>query len=364
MDWFPIPDAAEILGIRRQVLHKAIVRTLASPEYLYRGHRLVVRKVRGTGGRSGECYEVLADSLPHSSLLALKPSYTHLEKPLRHDDKATWERNFWCEICRHIIVHPPHSRARGRAVAEAARRTYTGYDGKPVRYSAKSISDRARELKNKGVAGLAVKKRADAGKRKAIVTLQFDAAARAADINDAQLTLTAEKLRRYIRSLIAADMTFKKVAFLAQCKINDLAEALGIASGHNSFTVPDHLINKERRFRNVARYRRDRKAHNDAAPHITRTIAGLQPMDIINHLRQLPARLIAFAGYSVLGLSWIVSHWLVFFSVGGSCEADTGSLMLNLPGLACRSAMGALLIAFDLALAALAFGKLRSTRQV
>lgn len=77
----------------------------------------------------------------------------------------------------------------------------------------------------------------------------------------------------------------------------------------------------------------------------------------------IPARIVNMAGYSILGLSWIMAHWLILFSEGGSCGAETGSMLLNLPALACRGTMGAVLIGFDLILLAILSATLRPSRR-
>lgn len=79
-------------------------------------------------------------------------------------------------------------------------------------------------------------------------------------------------------------------------------------------------------------------------------------------MTRLPARLINTAGYAILGLSWLVTHWLVFFSVGGSCKAGAGGLLFSLPGLACRAGMGVVVIFFDLLLLLVLYATLRPGR--
>lgn len=82
------------------------------------------------------------------------------------------------------------------------------------------------------------------------------------------------------------------------------------------------------------------------------------------NLKPLPKRLVNTLGYTTLGLSWIIAHWLVFFSEGGSCEADTGNLLLELPALACRATLGTVMIALDLVLLLVLYATLRPSRRV
>ncbi|NJM31325.1 MAG: hypothetical protein HC855_15680 [Rhizobiales bacterium] len=48
-----------------------------------------------------------------------------------------------------------------------------------------------------------------------------------------------------------------------------------------TFTLPAHLIQRERDYRRVAIHRRDNKAYDDAKPRIRRTRDGLLPMDLV-----------------------------------------------------------------------------------
>ena len=80
-------------------------------------------------------------------------------------------------------------------------------------------------------------------------------------------------------------------------------------------------------------------------------------------LRALPAPIFNTVGYATLGLSWIMAHWLIFFSEGGSCEANSGGLLLNLPALACRGVLGAATIVFDLILLIILYTTLRPPRR-
>ena len=78
--------------------------------------------------------------------------------------------------------------------------------------------------------------------------------------------------------------------------------------------------------------------------------------------RAVPGWLRNGPGIAVSILALVMMHWLVFFSVGGSCGAETGSLAVNLPSLACRGIMGAAVTVLDLILLAVAFATLRSRR--
>jgi len=326
-EWITTEEFAELGAISPQAARKAVRLTLTSQAFIWRGATLVVRQVPSIGGKSGRAYQIQVASLPVSLQLALKDAQGIFEGPLRHDDDASRWREFWCFHLAPIAQHKPHSKDRGRAIAEAAAQEYIGPDGARCRFSYKTIHRKLKTYEADGFSGLTLKKRTDAGKRRVIVIREFDKAARILGVDDAQLQLISEKLRTYIRSLIAADVTAKKLKFLAEGKINALAASLGIATDGNTFAVPDHLINAERIFKAAPRFRRDRKAHNDAAPGITRTIAGLRPMDcVMGDVHPVDIVMTRADGSTATGrlIGWLdVATHRIFASLV-LCEAGTG----------------------------------------
>lgn len=280
MDWLRLAEVAAECGVKDRALQLHIQRKGRHGKVIWHGTTFNYREVPGVGGKSGLSYQIAAESLPVGLQLALKDSQGAFERPLRLDQEASQWRNWWVHHLAAISALPPRSRARGAAIAEFAGRTHLGPDNQVHTFSGKTIRRRLEELAS-GLAALTQKKRADAGRRKVIVTREFDNAARAVGVDDAPLHLIEEKLKRYMRSLIAADATFSKIKFLAEGKLNELASSAGIATDGNRFKVPDHRIRMHRQFKAVARLRRDAKAHKDASPHISRSIAGLWPNDII-----------------------------------------------------------------------------------
>ena len=77
----------------------------------------------------------------------------------------------------------------------------------------------------------------------------------------------------------------------------------------------------------------------------------------------LPRRIANATGYTLVALAWLVTHWLVFFSTGGECGAETGGLALTLPAIACRGLMGLAVIGLDVILLAALYATLRPSRR-
>ena len=73
----------------------------------------------------------------------------------------------------------------------------------------------------------------------------------------------------------------------------------------------------------------------------------------------LPRTVTQAAGYSLLALSLLVAHWLIFFAEGGSCSLSIAGFGSTVSGLLCRGIMGLALLAFDLVLILTLLGKPR-----
>ena len=281
MDCIPVATVASLAGVSRRAMSKVAMKALTGPEFKWRGASLIVRKVRGIGGKSGLSYQVQIESLPLDLQLAWKADETAFERPLRHDDETSRERNWWIFQLQDIAQHKAGSKARGAAIDEFSGRTHLNWNNNPQTFTARTIRRKLAELERGGLAAVSKRHRRDIGMKRVRVTREFDAAALAAGVSNDQLEEVRTKLTKYIRSLIAASASRKIVTFNAEAKLNSLAEALGITTDDDAFKLPDHLIQSEAQFKKVARFKRDRKAHDDARPRISRSSEGLSPMDLI-----------------------------------------------------------------------------------
>ena len=79
------------------------------------------------------------------------------------------------------------------------------------------------------------------------------------------------------------------------------------------------------------------------------------------NIRPLPRAVTQAAGYSLLALSLLVAHWLIFFAEGGSCSLNIAGFGSTVSGLLCRGIMGLALIVFDLVLLLALAGTSRPT---
>lgn len=81
------------------------------------------------------------------------------------------------------------------------------------------------------------------------------------------------------------------------------------------------------------------------------------------HTVALSRRTTNILGYGLCVLTWIVTHWLVFFANGARCGAESGGLTLWLKGIACQGLAGVVVILFDLVLLAPLYATLRPSHR-
>jgi hypothetical protein len=62
----------------------------------------------------------------------------------------------------------------------------------------------------------------------------------------------------------------------------------------------------------------------------------------------LPATYINWIFYSLLAVSVVMAHWLVFFAEGASCSVGGDNFIFRFSGLICQTIAGSVVILFDL----------------
>lgn len=277
-----LADLACHAGISRQALEKAVINIVRGRTRAWRGASLVVRTVRGRGGRSGIRYEVLVASLPLDLQESFKAAQRAAPETLPAPAEGhSAEREWWYRLLRPAFVHPKHSSERGAALSHILERPLTDWRGKPVRPSRRTLERKLAKLDLHGIGGLAPRRRKDKGTTKVVISAVWDAAV---PFDEAEKQYIASRLRDYIRGLYKdgasttvlrtlAGEKLKLLTFSAGCTVtSDLARV---------FTVPRRFIEAEASFRNVAVFKKDRKTYEDARPRTHRTRDGLKPMQIV-----------------------------------------------------------------------------------
>lgn len=279
--WLGAPAFADLAGISERKARLALRRARAGNPW--RGASLIVRQVRGVGGRSGRVYQVRADTLPAELQQLLNDPSSGIGGFLKHGPDVTEEREWWLWTLQSALRHARHSKARGEAIrAIAGREHYRA--GKPVWISERTIQKKLKAFESSGdsVAALGRRKRRDAGQEKVIVTKRWDAGV---TIHEVDKQVVADALRNYVRGLLKAGESLTWIRMLAARKLAQLTAAKGFDPGEEALTalcaIPANFIRAESVYRKVHRYNHDRKAYEDARPRIQRSRGGLSPMDVL-----------------------------------------------------------------------------------
>ncbi|MCL8381773.1 hypothetical protein [Xanthobacter aminoxidans] len=279
MAWLDTCDLAAIAGISRQKAHRALQRVHRDPVSLWRGATLVVRTVRGRGGRSGLCYEVLVSSLPPDLQERLRVLSGAYERPLSDLSTARDERNWWSIVLAPAAAQPKFSRERGAAVADIIGRTHVDWQGRPFQPSRKTVERKLAAYELHGAAGLCPQARRDKNTRRVVISKPWDTAA---PLDLPQKERIAHELRQHIRGLYKDGASAKIIGALASDKLRVLSALAGWdRPPAAALAVPRRFIEAEATFRKVAIFNKDRKAHEDARPRVRRTRDGLAPMDTV-----------------------------------------------------------------------------------
>lgn len=219
-EYLPIARIAEAVRLVPRAIERAIERVRKSDLATWRGARLVFRTVPGRGGRSGVNYEIRVDSLPGEIQERLKrrllpvPASTPTPEA---SDTARLERDLRFHVISRVVAHPKGSEARAAAAREEAARPIL--NPRTNQFELVSVATIMRWVKrheSHGEAGLGRKRRADAGAKRVIVTLKWDAAV---SFDDEQKDRIAAELRQYVRSHHKNLTSFGHMRVMAEKKL-------------------------------------------------------------------------------------------------------------------------------------------------
>ena len=264
----------------------------------WHSHTLTVRTVAGYGGKSGERYEVFAPSLPpelYAKWLAARaaqpmpeaPSVTLTIPAITHDPTASKRaaRALWIlGIIRPIIGLKRHTPERSAAIAEALSREYTDPEGKSVRISQTRLYDWLKRYDDTHVEGLKPRQRNDIGKRRVLVTREWD---KAAPLDEEAKQAIAEALADYVRSLWASGAAgWAVIQEFSSLKLEELSRTAGWDAPAMTLKPACRLsrpfIERYRKSGLLAVSDKDAKRFFDEhIPRIRRNRADLLPMDVV-----------------------------------------------------------------------------------
>jgi len=277
-DWLSCPDFASLAGFSRQKAHRALRLSAIGQKALWRGAHLVVRTVRGRGGKSGEVYEVLASSLPAPLQEHFKALQTADERP-SNDAQARMDWAWWHAVLSPALAHPRGSAARGDSLREIAAKRHMRPDGRWKDISERTLHRKlAAYEKKRGALSLTRRERADKGGKRAVVTINFD---RAFKGDDAAKSRIEGALRGYIRAQHKNLESHSNIVFKAARKLAALARAEGFDVPEHACQVPDHLVKAETSFRRIGHSKKDAKKFADSLPGIQRTFELYGPSGVV-----------------------------------------------------------------------------------
>ncbi|WP_147377792.1 hypothetical protein [Mesorhizobium waimense] len=323
-EWLSTVEFAELVGIRRQVAHRALRRRH------WRKNPLEVRKVNGRrGGNAGEQYQVNSTSLPLEYQHRLKVSQTLVENHSKSITGRTAEHTWWLDYLRPVLQHPAKSTARTDALSELANNPTRNWEGTAVSYSLRTLQRHAARFDE----GMKVGRhgRSDRGKKRVVISRSWD---KLVPFDASTKAKIAENLKQEIRGLLKGGMSWGHTLQEAQKFLIDATRAWGLRPVdpdvlERACSIPTDLVSAELHFRNVHRFKRDHKAYDDRRPRIRRTVAGMQPMELVVgdvhpvdiHLTRpdgtvATARLIGFLDWATQRL-WI---GLIFFEKRGGVQ--------------------------------------------
>lgn len=196
MAWTDSITVAALARISDRKARLALRRAIAGVPW--RGASLVVREVRGRGGRSGFHYEVLASSLPLGLQEELKAYRAPFEEPSKPRGDRTVVRDWWLTVLADVLRTERHSSERADAIADLADRSERGqvpdWNGRPKQLTPRTIHRKLALYDNGGVVALSGHHRSDKGTRRVVLSDRWDSTV---PFDQATREHVAEKLRAY-----------------------------------------------------------------------------------------------------------------------------------------------------------------------
>jgi len=305
-DWVASGTLATIAGISERKARSALERAFTGNAATWRGSYLIVREIPGRGGRNGKHYQVRVDSLP----IDLQSRFEELSKEphnaISHGSKAQQKRNDWYFILEPLIdldKTSQRSKVRASLINKIATKEHR-IDGETVTVSARTIRRKLEAYRRSGLAGLSNDKRCDINKRRVTISRHWQSACGLSAEKQAEIH---DELRTYVRQLHREGEHLRGIIFRASRYLFDLSMKAGSQIAQTDCKISKTFVDRERHYRRVNRFERNRKAHEDAKPRILRTHQGMMPMDIVfGDVHHLDFDLAALEGYqeTVKGVGW------------------------------------------------------------
>lgn len=223
--WLPASDVAVLAGTTPRAIEKKLKKIASGASPLWRGSALVIREVRGRGGRSGLAYQVRVDSLPLGLQERLKASSQPAE-PRTFKTKGEASMSLLDRMFAEADRHKDGTVGQKDVFRKWAKRELLDFKGAGAlrRYSAGTLSRYYKEYKQLGFVAIMRKTRSDKGTVKAVVTTKFDAWAKPLGL---ELEPIEKRLRDYIRAQHKNHEGESNIRFKAGRMLEKIARELG-----------------------------------------------------------------------------------------------------------------------------------------
>ncbi|MEM7067404.1 MAG: Mu transposase C-terminal domain-containing protein [Pseudomonadota bacterium] len=287
MTHLSIPELADLAGVSRQAIHKTVVKSHSNSGYEWNGIKLKLELHLGQGGNSGKQYLVAIESLPEHLQERLRRSQMPLEavpNPGQKKPEKITQELWWSHHLQRLLSETMSGSERKEAIMALTERTdLTDWHGRPIKLSRSQIYSHLKALREGGFGSQARRQRSDKGQRRCYVSRQYDASV---PFDDGTLAEISHNLKQQVRGYLKRGTVFNQVRILTKEYLikETITRGFNPSSGlslDEICNIPHAFIREEKRYKNVYRFRKDKKAHYDASPSIMRNGSKLLPMEVV-----------------------------------------------------------------------------------
>lgn len=285
--WLSADQFAEEFGMTRRAATKALGKAASGKPW--HGHSLVVRTVKGRGGRRGTCYEVARSSLPEpfhkplSDFSGLDPYPTAIiaAAPLEPRELAANQEKRMrdrLKIIGKAYSFPSRSPERAAELAGASLES-----GQSVRTLRRWLGEL--DAQQGDIGALGRRRHQDAGQQRVFVSRNFDKTFRSAGHPPELLAELGDRVDQLLRAAWASPAQRAGWFWVRREVLTVLqreCEARGLRLPKKALYLSKRRVMKPaEEFRRVDIYRHDRKRFDDQKPRIRRDWSKTEPMATI-----------------------------------------------------------------------------------
>lgn len=291
--WIDAATFAELAGVEERKARAALSRCANGGTW--RKYALKVRTRDGGPASAHNPYLVHVDSLPPALSIAHHERYAKalpevevktgptMPMPDKVDPnfaKKHAEVEWKMKILAPALEFPKGSKPRAQLLRMIAKRTHTGLDGKPKKFSHRTLSEWVRNGEKAGSPyGLMRKTRDDAPNR-CIISRTWD---KACPLPLETKAAIAAEIRTYVLSLWKELPGWRTIEQLASSKLEEASRAAGwSAAAYELCRVGRHFVDKNSQTKICNIKTKDAKRwHDEMTPRIRRTRKDYRPGDVV-----------------------------------------------------------------------------------